>query len=616
MVLGDHDCETQWNYCENGGVCHDNTGNTGWVNPTCACKAPYAHSRCAERIQECVDKPCATGSICTTASCTTDNNFDCYTCTQAAGGSCPVGTGGRQCREPNVCRASSCLNGGTCTNPDNVPTSWKCTCPTGNATWFYAQPYCELTPVFDCNIPRYNCLNGGTCSSGGGTFFCDCVSSFEGTQCELPNFCQSNTCLNGGTCDVGASPVGGGACLCLPNYSGAHCELLPFCSSSPCQNGGTCNDGVQGVGTCSCTPGFRGAFCEVPYTPDGCATMLPCSNGGTCSCTNTVNCVNNRWRSNCNCQAKWGDCRCNTTVPVQCPDRTEDNPCMNGGTCNGQLAGGYQCSCREGFYGRICESYDNICSGNNPCQNNGKCRISYAYTGTPLPNRRPGRGYGYQVCDCPYPYHGERCELRADVENLCQSAGYDLGVTNPCQNGGNCTLRSHSGGYFTSPSALNGQRVQLPPTQCLCPNGTYGLNCETRTFPAWDLCIHNPTKCLNGGTCLDNGVGDYAFTTCACRCGWAGERCEYSAAQIDLATNTNPYARGGALMSFCHNNPCSNGECKEANNGQGFVCLCYPGWWGTYCNKEGKSAALLAAVPSALLSLAAVAVALVISRRA
>lgn len=44
--------------------------------------------------------------------------------------------------------------------------------------------------------------------------------------------------------------------------------------------------------------------------------------------------------------------------------------------------------------GKFCGNYEDKCSPNNPCKNNGKCTS----------------GIGHHICDCPENYHGINCE--------------------------------------------------------------------------------------------------------------------------------------------------------------------------------------------------------------
>lgn len=66
------------------------------------------------------------------------------------------------------------------------------------------------------------CHNGGSCSDGVGTFFCECLAGFRGPKCEEDiNECASNPCKNGANC---TDCVNSYTCTCPSGFSGIHCE--------------------------------------------------------------------------------------------------------------------------------------------------------------------------------------------------------------------------------------------------------------------------------------------------------------------------------------------------------------------------------------------------------
>ncbi|PIK39173.1 putative protocadherin Fat 1 isoform 2 [Apostichopus japonicus] len=86
-------------------------------------------------------------------------------------------------------------------------------------------------------------------------------------------------------------------------------------------------------------------------------------------------------------------------------------------------------------------------------------------------------------------------------------------ITNPCQNGGTCSLSGSSG--FT----------------CRCPNGFTGTTCSQA-----DPCTPNP--CLNQGVCVRLDTTNFI---CICQGTFTGLRCE----QVQNACSTNPCQNGG-----------------------------------------------------------------------
>lgn len=54
------------------------------------------------------------------------------------------------------------------------------------------------------------------------------------------------------------------------------------------------------------------------------------------------------------------------------------SPCLNGGICENNGAGGYTCVCSSNYLGINCETLVNHCDP-NPCQNDGVCTVSFVH---------------------------------------------------------------------------------------------------------------------------------------------------------------------------------------------------------------------------------------------
>ncbi|XP_052682659.1 fibropellin-3-like [Crassostrea angulata] len=73
------------------------------------------------------------------------------------------------------------------------------------------------------------------------------------------NECLPGICLNNGTC---TDLVNDYQCDCVSGFNGTNCENnIDDCSPDPCQNNGTCTDLVNDY-HCDCVPGFNGTNCE------------------------------------------------------------------------------------------------------------------------------------------------------------------------------------------------------------------------------------------------------------------------------------------------------------------------------------------------------------------
>lgn len=671
-----NNCNVQKRVCQNGGVCHENLGSipTGsrnaWKDPFCICQAPYGDNDCSRTIRECKDNPCQNGGTCNPASCISSHNsesYDCFTCTcpfgwtgapSYAGGPNPGGVCdwklmGNDCRNGNLC-----ANGGNCTNiSPSAPYTYgyQCVCPTGYLGGQTSQGGVFANVAYNCTVPDCTttdgaCQNGGVCNTGSGLptsrrcscgfyggsrcelpRFCDnptacpdgytCTNTGPGTgSCQAPSFCSTHTCLNGGTCHNSGGPNGDGYCSCPAPYDGYNsCNSTLFCQSNPCQNGGTCNplpSYIGGQGSCSCTNNFGGTFCEKPMV--GCAQdRVACAPGASCSTDD--------WVSTCGCGSTTGglvhfDCRCNSTTLSKCPGtsgsltgQNADMVCQNGATCL-EVAETTGCDCRPGFWGDKCQNYDNPCL-NSPCENGGQCYMIKETQGAALDDRT----WAWR-CKCKWPFYGKNCEKQAPVPSWDGKPPVVCGASNsPCLNGGTCSARAYdnaNGGFFDiDPYSL--QQIEAEPWQCTCPQpssvgyGYKGLQCEVQI----EQC--SATTCQNNGKCSNFAANPpstpFAGLQCSCPCGYAGDRCEFPATNIN-ANSVAQFANDGAggvgyRLEFCSREPCQNGgTCYHSLDGQGFVCSCKSGWSGTTCQYSVRSAAA-GVVPSLVAVAAALAVA-------
>ncbi len=335
-------------------------------------------------------------------------------------------------------------------------------------------------------------------------------------------------------------------CECVPGTTGQYCETnFNDCYSNPCQQGAVCTDLVNGF-SCDCLNGYTGVDCSV--APDTCSTNL-CSNEATCTIVND--------EINCDCNPGYYGTRCQYQYFIPSSLCQEENPCQNEAECSaGRDA--LSCSCLPGFSGQFCEVETLVQGGcvGNPCYNGSVCEettqgpnciCSIGFTGPncrwPLNNceLQPCLNggtcatglYGTHVCSCLPGYTGDDCSVSISP---C--------LSNPCLNNGRCAAAANNDAYG-----------------CECRSGYYGTDCE-RTFQPVDFC--STVDCSNNGSCTS---GRDSFT-CSCEGGFTGEDCSISTESDDP----------------CGGNPCRHGStCTRLSTGEGFNCVCSPGFNGPLC---------------------------------
>ncbi|CAH8447399.1 unnamed protein product [Schistosoma haematobium] len=522
---------------------------------------------------------------------------------------CPEGFHGKLCETKiinNYCTEIVCQNGGQCNILDNGKE--YCTCLKN-----YHGLYCEVeenqeeqnTELFriekdQIEMETFNCFktpcfNNGTChvlggisnsstititnttvnsNSNSGSTFCDCKPGFSGHYCEnIQDYCQHSPCQNGGICMLKngsnnnnntinhlnvVTAESNYTCMCQPGYSGKHCEINIFdCFNQPCGSYGICKDEINGY-HCECLKGWEGLHCDkkslstklVTYEKNtGSNSMLMlmnsnsqklhfnlsrlcpknyyCANSALCIFTNDdtssfmLNNLNIASEYKCLCETAIGRFEgnyCDIDVD-ECfeSEEKQSSLCQNGGQCINTY-GSYICSCTTEYYGKHCEYSFNPCNFDNTsiCFNGGICLPSSDGIGT--------------LCVCPKGFIGPQCR-----EQINECTGH-----HSCINDGICL--DLVGKYH-----------------CLCPIGTYGMNCE---FTSKQICtnqscsenvnVRNCTTnlCLNGGSCINyyttnngsvqrdnqhhkylrileqNNFLESQLPHCSCPFGYIGEYCQ------------------------------------------------------------------------------------------
>ncbi|KAK6979621.1 neurogenic locus notch protein 1 [Biomphalaria glabrata] len=380
---------------------------------------------------------------------------------------------------------------------------------------------------------------------------CQCHHAMCDVQLTFDTVCPSQCDLPSRQSDCDTSTDG------LSHFSAKHslvltCSLLMFlfvfspaavscqdtvnmCEHNECANSSACvNRSYDYICNCSGTQ-FTGWFCNVTIQQN-CSQSL-CQNGGTC--TDTIVTINNQSLSsfNCSCRAGYEGPLCEKPVDYCNKDGYK---CFNSGKCiNNPEYQNYTCNCDNAtdFIGPNCSTKVNNCYTNNSCVN-GKCID----------------GINNYTCQCPLGYEGLGCEHQV---NMCGNSSF-------CQRGSCVT---------------NGS--------CDCTGTGYGgLYCQQEI----DECSATVSVCLNGANCT-NLEGDY---NCSCTEGYTGKNCQTPSCTGIICQNDGtcnivgsywqctckPYIEGKYCDKIgpCFNNPCRNqATCQQSIEYNNYTCFCLPG---------------------------------------
>ncbi|CAF1277210.1 unnamed protein product [Adineta ricciae] len=110
------------------------------------------------------------------------------------------------------------------------------------------------------------CQNNSTCQTINGMFYCNCLSGFNGTQCQFDyRPCILNRCWNNGICNQLTNITF--HCSCQLNWTGIYCEkMINFCENVTCENEGVCRS-LLGDYQCEClSESYSGRHCEIKET--------------------------------------------------------------------------------------------------------------------------------------------------------------------------------------------------------------------------------------------------------------------------------------------------------------------------------------------------------------
>ncbi|KNC75602.1 hypothetical protein SARC_11877 [Sphaeroforma arctica JP610] len=272
------------------------------------------------------------------------------------------------------------------------------------------------------------------------------------------------------------------------------------------------------------------------------------------------------------------------------------SPCLNDGTCldDPGAALGYRCECGGGFAGANCDEVGNSCSS-KPCKNGGVCTptesefsCTCAFTGftgptcevdvdecasqNPCKNGECVNEEGTFSCTCDAGFSGRLCDSVACVSGRCKNGGTCTPSTVApyyaceCASGFSGTVCSTNVNDCRNP-ALN----LCDAEHSTCKDEVNGVSCICDAGYLPPYCIEYSCPCVNDGVCVKSGEN----TVCKCPAGHWGPNCQ----------NT-PSASNKCLVDGVKDACNGNGNCKETDNEQGFLCECVENWEGTTCNKS------------------------------
>ena len=252
----------------------------------------------------------------------------------------------------------------------------ECECNLG-----YTGPGCR-----DC-VPLPGCLHGH-CSKG---FECRCEPGWSGMFCNQPE-CEGQCELQGGVC------VAPGQCECGEGLTGPDCSQ---CSTRPGCLHGSCEKPLD----CNCEPGWEGPLCDSPVCAETCSVKH-----GTCSQVTSIQkpltspklCTYFQ-PGECLCELGYQGDSCHACLPYP-------------GCVNGDCDQPYDCNCRPGWTGHLCDVPETEVFG--PGQREGRCQPVGAFLclhGGEDICRYYGNGtrIGEPLCDCKPGFWGRWCETDA-----------------------------------------------------------------------------------------------------------------------------------------------------------------------------------------------------------
>ena len=496
-----------------------------------------------------------------------------------------------------------------CVTPTMHPSSYNISFSLDNGTnWFsdgYSNELSRLTleVLAYCPTRLNKCSMNGVCQYGN----CSCSLGFAGEKCDrcdddyfdypycisCSQFCKNSSACVNGTCVCNA-PYSGSRCTdCPQEYNGKGCLRIPIILSVTPQLvydvGGsnltvTISNFDQNTTNALCK--FEADSFSIGWSDISCGYMIN---------RTTVNCLvprmNASWRR-LSISMSNGIIWINSSLYIQvngtCPRKCYLGRCNFGQCiCNTNIAGESCSSCALGYY-----QYP-YCYSCSICQsNNGTCdQISDScICGDPL------RFTGISCNECQPNYYGPNCTNHTQLLSVLPRTVTDLSIingTNISLIGNNLYFASLSNVIckFEGSSAMwivPAVNVNSSAAVCILSNGTQ------RDYVSASLSLDNGTTWVDklnvwwiysifiDGACPTNGACSYgrcSYGQCICSPNYAGILCD------QCANGYFDYPACYACSSTCSNNgTCVNGTCLCTERFTGKFCTeCQPHYYGSQC---------------------------------
>ena len=397
-----------------------------------------------------------------------------------------------------TCTASSCQNGGACSEDASSASGHTCGCATG-----WSGTVCDVVDLADeCSSNPCSTLDAtATCTNGVSSYTCTCNPTYAGENC------QDQVCGPGKQPLAGSDPL---TCQDCPadQYSPGQSVMCTECAADQAVNADQSDCDVEC--TCGATVNIVSSseFSSCQSCENFCRTSCEAweDNSALAGCSNTFSlctdtCANAEvWNSGCEaCGAIAGGRHVleSPTVCTECPAGTSRSSTTGDASVVCQAI---VCAAGTELVGNACEDIDECLA--TPCN-----AIDVAAACTNLDNAF--------TCQCSAGFSGTTCETEYDP---CDEA-------NACSQQGACTSTDST--TWT----------------CVCNDGYGGARCDScaaQFARDGSLCVDDP--CLPENPCRanynDNVIigGDCAFApgtgglatsfTCACLPGFSGSACD------------------------------------------------------------------------------------------